>query len=222
LSDGVDESSAARRGDAIAIVPGAGHSRRMGRPKLTLPWRLDGRAATIIERVVAALERGGVRRVFVVARGDDAELAAVVARTSARLVVPEIDPPDMRASVSAGLRAAREDGAAPGPWLVVPGDHPLFGPDTVRRLLECWGATVATPRQHSTPSVFVPVHDGQRGHPVLFAPELAACVEEIPDGAGLNWLVKGGLAARREVVVDDPGVLADLDTPADYERWRDR
>ncbi len=194
----------------------------MGRPKLTLPWTLDGRAATIIERVVAALARGGVRRVFVVARGDDAELAAVVARTSARLVVPEVDPPDMRASVSAGLRPAQGSETAPGPWLVVPGDHPLFGSDTVRRLIECWGTTVAIPVQHPMPSVYVPVHGGERGHPVLFAPELASRVDEIPDGDGLNWLVRSGLAARREVAVDDPGVLADLDTPADYERWRDR
>jgi molybdenum cofactor cytidylyltransferase len=196
----------------------------MGQPKLTLPWRVGDRVATIVERVVAMLRAGGVTRVLVVARRDDIALAETVARSSARLVTPEVDPPDMRASIAAGLSAARDDVASPGPWLVVPGDHPLFSPETVRRLLSAWEQFVATEAEaeRTQSSVFVPTHDGRRGHPVLFAPELAGAVDAIPADAGLDWFVKSGMAMRREVPVDDPGILADLDTPADYEFWRDR
>ncbi len=40
----------------FALIPAAGKSARMGRPKLTLP--LGGR--TVLEHVVTALRRGGV------------------------------------------------------------------------------------------------------------------------------------------------------------------
>ena len=46
-----------------AIVPAAGRSERMGRPKLILP--IGG--ATVIARVVAALRQGGAEPVVVVA-----------------------------------------------------------------------------------------------------------------------------------------------------------
>lgn len=209
---------------AVAIIPGAGLSRRMGRPKLTLPWRLGHREATIVERVVTMLCSGGVTRVFVVARRDDLALAAAVAQTTALLVTPGIDPPDMRASIAEGLGAARTGQVAPAPWLVVPGDHPLFTPETVTHLLSAWERSQApeSDSERPRPSVFVPTHAGRRGHPVLFAPELASAVDAIPPASGLDWFVKSGMATRQEVPVDDPGILADLDTPADYEFWRGR
>ncbi len=46
----------------FAVVPAAGRSSRMGRPKLSLP--LGGR--TVLEHVVIALRQGGVDEVLVV------------------------------------------------------------------------------------------------------------------------------------------------------------
>ncbi len=58
-----------------AVVPAAGRSERMGRPKLTLP--IQGRP--MIALVVSALRLGGVEMVVVVTPPVDAEETAAIA-----------------------------------------------------------------------------------------------------------------------------------------------
>ena len=61
-----------------------------------------------------------------------------------------------------------------------------------------------------------PLYRGRRGHPPLIArAALPANLGDEPAG-GLRGLLAGHAAAAREVAVDDPGVLVDLDEPADY------
>ena len=64
---------------AAAIVPGAGASRRMGRPKLLLPYA-DG---TVLGALVDALRVAGTSPIVVVAAADDAELRAWCAAAAA-------------------------------------------------------------------------------------------------------------------------------------------
>ena len=84
--------------------------------------------------------------------------------------------------------------------VVLPVDHPLVTPETIK--------AIAAP---AAPAV-LPVHGGRRGHPVALAREVA---EGIASGAisgptlhhvvaGLGWV---------EVAVDDPGVHANCNTP---------
>src|SRR6516164_184174 len=83
----------------FAVIPAAGHSRRMGRPKLALP--LGER--TVLEHVVTALRQAGVELVLVVIGPHVPELAPLAERAGARvLALPEATP-EMRATVEAGL-----------------------------------------------------------------------------------------------------------------------
>jgi molybdenum cofactor cytidylyltransferase len=63
-----------------------------------------------------------------------------------------------------------------------------------------------------------PTFEGVRGHPVLFAralfPELLE--EALPEGA--RTVLRRYLGSRLLLPVDDPGILADIDTPEDYRR----
>ena len=99
-----------------AIIPAAGHSQRMGRHKLLLPWK----SSTIIEQVLAAWTSSRVSRVVVVARGSDRELQVICRRADVDLVLPDIDPPDMKISVQHALthiqRKCRLDFAELLPW----------------------------------------------------------------------------------------------------------
>ena len=70
--------------ESFGIVPAAGHSRRMGQPKLKMPWG----GLTVIEQVVAAWRRGGVDHVMAVVRADDAELARMCDQAGAIVVSP--------------------------------------------------------------------------------------------------------------------------------------
>lgn len=203
--------------ELIAIIPAAGLSRRMGVPKLLLPWR----GTTVIESLVSELQAAGVGRIYVVMRAADQALQTAVTARGAIPVIPEIDPPDMRSSVEAGLRAAHGlqnssvpdntiNGALTSPsWLLIPADHPLISRNTVDALRSGW---VPETRQ-----ILIPTYAGQRGHPTLFTGHFTREVPQIPAGSGLNRLVSQHSAAIREIPVNDPGVTLDLDTPADYQ-----
>ena len=101
-----------------ALIPAAGESVRMGRPKLLLP--LGG--LTILERVVSAARMGGASRSVVVVRPDDADLANAGRAAGADVVRLPAATPDMRATVIAGLNWIEAHVAAherPGFFLIL-------------------------------------------------------------------------------------------------------
>jgi molybdenum cofactor cytidylyltransferase len=194
----------------VAVVPAAGHSRRMGRPKLALPLG----TATVLGRVVAALRQGGADAVLVVVGPHVPELAPLARTAGAEVCLLPAATPDMRATVEAGL-AWIEERFRPGPedaWLLAPADHPTLDADVVRALLAARAADPAA-------SVFVPTWQGKRGHPTLIAWRHVAGIRTHPPGEGLNAYLRLQRDQTREVPAN-AGILCDLDTPADYERLR--
>ena len=191
----------------VVIVPAAGHSRRMGRPKLLLP--LGDR--TVIARLVDAFDHPSVGGVLVVIRPDDSALAEAVESTGATLVRPPQSPVDMKASVAYGLDEMRRrwPGDAVDGWMLVPGDHPVLDARLVGQVVEAWS--------ESRPPVMVPTCDGRRGHPTVFADRLADEVASIPPDDGLNRLVANYGNQVEEIELGRPEVLWDLDTPEQYE-----
>lgn len=180
----------------------------MGRPKLLLP--LGGR--TVVDRLVETLDDPRIAEIVVVARRDDTVLAAELRDKPVTLVQPEVDPPDMRASVQHALdhlgehdRPEENDG-----WLLIPADHPILSRDVLNTLIEAWSRSDA--------SILAPVHEEKRGHPTIFRWSLAQEVEALPPDCGLNVLVRSREQHLQTVEVEDASVLTDLDTPEDYDR----
>ena len=192
----------------IAIIPAAGLSRRMGQPKLLLPWR----GTTVVAHLVGELQAAGIQRIFVVLRASDAALRTAVEASGAIPVQPPLDPPDMRASVEYGLQVASQAASScvsDSGWFLIPADHPLVSRDTLKALYEAW--------QPRSRQILIPTFNGQRGHPTLFSLDFAQEVADIPADQGLNWLVRRNAASIKEIPVNDPGTIADLDTPEDYQ-----
>jgi molybdenum cofactor cytidylyltransferase len=186
----------------------------------------DGRA--LIEQVLAAWRASRVSEIVVVMRRDDLALAERCRGERTKVVQPEIDPVDMKASIIAGLEQVRtmhaptDDDA----WLVAPADMPLLPATAIDAVIagyqqrfaaEARGASSADDAE-SRPPVIVPHFQGRRGHPVLFAWRLSGEVGQLAPGEGLNRLVE----RHPSLVVDvaDEGVLSDVDTPEDYSRLR--
>jgi molybdenum cofactor cytidylyltransferase len=198
----------------FAVVPAAGRSRRMGRPKLALP--LGGR--TILEHVIAALRQAGVEHVLVVVGPQVPELVPLAEQAGAHVVQLDDETSGMRETVEHGLRRLEEhfQPRSDDAWLLVPADHPTLTADVVRRLA---GARAAHPEH----TIFVPTHDGRRGHPLLITWDHVAGIRAHPPGQGLNAYVRGQVDRTMEVPVAQPGVLGDLDTPEEYaqllSRW---
>jgi molybdenum cofactor cytidylyltransferase len=173
----------------------------MGATKALL--ELEGR--TFLARVVAALPEGGCASVLVVIpEGDDALEAA--ARAAGGDVVPNPAPGEGPIT-SLRLAIARVAGTAAG-VAYLPVDHPLVRPATVARLLDAARASGAP--------LTVPVLDGRRGHPALFAASLFADLVDPRLEGGARTVVHRRLDEARLVDVDDPGVVADIDTPDAY------
>jgi molybdenum cofactor cytidylyltransferase len=193
---------------SVAIVPAAGASRRMGRPKLLLP--LAG--GTVIGGVVAALVDGGAGEVVVVAAPGDEALAAWARENALTLAVNPRPEDGMLSTIRAGLAAAGGTAAlavAGRPALVTPGDLPRLSPATVRAVLAVLAAGAP---------LAVPVHRGRRGHPLGIAPALLPEIDDLDPAGGLRALLARRASSVREVPVDDPGALHDVDTPDDYAR----
>jgi molybdenum cofactor cytidylyltransferase len=198
-----------RASRAFAIVPAAGDSLRMQRPKLLLQWQ----GKLLIEHVLAAWKASQVRATVVVIRPDDQELATAVERAGAVVVRPPLPPPDMRASVSFGLGEIRRlfEPHAHDAWLVAPGDLPRLSTPVVDRLI---GEHLLQPD-----AALVPVAGLRRGHPVLFPWHWTTRVRHLEPDEGLDTLVRDGLA--REIDCRDllkPADFDDIDTPEDYQR----
>lgn len=192
----------------FALIPAAGLSRRMGRPKLLLP--LAGR--TVLEHVVTALHAGGVDGVLVVVGPERADLTEPAERAGATVAALAVQTPDMRATCEHGLDALaqRWQPAEADGWLLQPADHPTLRPDVV-------GALIRVAADRPDTDVVVPAHGGRRGHPVWLRWRLAAAVRRLPADQGLNRLVRDHAARTSELNWPDAEVLRDLDTPEDYQ-----
>jgi len=196
----------------FAVIPAAGLSRRMGRPKLTLP--IAGRS--VISRLLEVLDQPAVTDCVVVMRKDDDALFEEVRRSSATIIRPDVDPPDMRASVEHALNhirschaPAEDDG-----WMLIPADHPVLNRELLGRLIVRWDETAA--------GIVVPVYEQRRGHPTFFRWRFADAATGIPRDRGLNVLLAQFADDVVEVPVDNSAVLTDLDTPADLQRLREQ
>lgn len=196
-----------------ALIPAAGKSRRMGRPKLAL--MLHGQ--TVLEHVIAAARTAGASPVLVVIAPRAADLAAIARASSADVFQLAEDTPDMRTTVQAGLdwleqthRFSPDDA-----WLLLPADHPTLDAAAIVPLIEQARGDVAG-------DVFLPVFEGKRGHPTLIRFRIAPDIRALPPETGLNVLFRKLGSRVREVPSPSADVLRDMDTPEDYEALRQR
>lgn len=195
---------------SFAVIPAAGESIRMGAAKLLLPWG----QATIIEAVLARWRASRIDRIIVTLRPGDDRLAEICRREGAEVVVVAPPPADMRASIEAGLAhlAERHSPTPADVWLVAPADVPTLASTVINRLLSA--------HRPEIPRVVRAMHRGAGGHPVLLPWAAAAQLGRLALHLGLNQLVRDSHAIELECGAE--ALCADLDTPADYERLRDR
>jgi molybdenum cofactor cytidylyltransferase len=197
----------------FALIPAAGKSVRMGRPKLALP--LGGR--TILEHVVAALQRAEIEHILVVLGPHAFRLVPLAETAGAQVLLLGQETVDMRGTIEEGLRWLEErfQPRDEDNWLLVPADHPTLDAAVVRQLLQTRAA-------HPEFSVVIPTFQGRRGHPALIGWRHVAGIRALPPNQGLNTYLRGQAAVTREMPVCSADILDDLDTPADYERLLNR
>ncbi|MCX7002267.1 MAG: nucleotidyltransferase family protein [bacterium] len=185
-----------------ALVLAAGFSTRMGRPKALLDWH----GAPFLAQICRTLTAAGMSRIIVVTNATNDKECRLQANPADAGVVWVINPrPEdgMLSSIRCGLGAL---GGTRAQVLLCLVDHPGVQAATYRTLAAHAAAG----------TIVVPTHAGRRGHPTVFGADF---IDELRHGAcpdGARSVVRAHPDALREIVVDDPLVLADIDTPADY------
>jgi molybdenum cofactor cytidylyltransferase len=184
------------------IVPAAGRGSRFGGPLHKLAQPFDG--STVLGTTV----RHAIESQLSVVVLTTAELAPLVSGLLAMRDIVVLSDAEaargMGATIAAGVA---ERSGAPG-WLVLPGDMPLVQPGT---LLAVAGALEQHPVAYAQ-------YRGRRGHPVAFAAELYSELIQLSGDDGARRVMLRYPAHGQDV--DDPGVVQDVDTPADLENAR--
>lgn len=187
------------------IILAAGESRRMGSPKALLPYE----GHTFIERICDAFLAAGVDELIVVLGAREEKLRPALPEDP---VLRTVVNPDYKlgqlSSLTTGLSALSPESEAAVVNLV---DHPLILAGTIRSL-------IASFRADPLP-IIIASHNGKRGHPVLFSRHVYVELLTAPLDQGAKVVVRKDPERVREVRLDDPGILADIDTPEDYTRW---
>ena len=110
--------------------------------------------------------------------------------------------PGMGDSIAAAVRATPD---AAG-WLILPGDLPLVRPGTLQAVAAALVTGVGAVQ---------PQYQGKRGHPVGFGAACHAQLAVLEGALGASSVLRAMRAADSvvDIVVDDIGVVTDIDTP---------
>lgn len=192
---------------ALAVVPAAGRSQRMGQGKLLLPFG----DTTVLASVLRALHDGGVARAAVVASPENAERLRTQLGDGDELAVNPTPEQGMLSSILIGIDALggpAELARGSVPLLVCPADLPALRAETVR--------TIRQAVSDRGPRLSVPLVDRRRGHPLAIAPSLVEAIGEVSPAVGLRQLLQLHPNDLACIPVEDPGAVHDLDRPEDY------
>jgi molybdenum cofactor cytidylyltransferase len=172
----------------------------MGRPKALLPLR--GR--TFLENILDAIAHSNIAHTVVVSGHYRDEVERIVTAPATTVFNANYEQ-GMVTSFQAGIRAL--PGISSGALLFLV-DHPLVDAEVVNALI----ANLAPGR------IVIPVFEGRRGHPVLFAAGVLEEILALTAFEGANIVVRKDPDRVVHVSVRSAGILVDVDTPEDYLR----
>ncbi len=185
------------------MILAAGESKRMGKPKLLLPFG----EKTIIETVIDSVIQSKLDDVLVVLGAHREKIEKKIKDFSIKIVVNPNFKNDMLSSVQCGFRALPEDVEAS---LVILGDQPEISSALINKIVEVY--------KRSKKGIVLPVYRKNRGHPVLIDMKYQGEIEDLNPDLGLRNLVYKHAEDILEVEVITPSILQDIDTIEDYNR----
>ena len=187
------------------ILLAAGRAERFGSDKRAAPIRDGPDAGTALGVVACRHLTAVIDYVIAVVRPGDDGLQASLEREGARVVVAQHADEGMGASLAAGVAAASP---ATG-YVVALADMPWIDLATIERVAQA---------VRDGASIVAPVYRGMRGHPVGFSSAHRQALLGLTGDEGARVVIASHAGELALFDVDDPGVLRDVDTPADLAR----
>ena len=208
--------------EIFAIILAAGESRRMGQPKLLLPWG----EMTVLGQVVATFAAGlstdseadkraqtDEFEIVVVTGGARERVESLVAELAKQYPVRTVYNPQhaqggMLSSIQVGLAALGPQGRAA---LIGLGDQPQVQEETVRNICAAFVQTDS--------ALVVPSFQERRGHPWLVARPLWPEVLTLSTSTNPRQFLNAHMMQVKYIPAGE-SILLDMDTPEDYIRQR--
>ena len=187
----------------VAIILAAGESRRMGQPKQLLPFG----DKTMLECVIAAFGTPRVDEIRVVVGYKADEIAAKIAHTPCKIVKNDRYSLGMFTSMQAGLRDLPKKTRI---VMLAICDQPRLKRKTVETLIEEFEK-----KRHK---ILIPSYNGRQGHPPLLRAEYAKEILAMEESLTLKHFYAEHADDIARLVVEDEGVLVDIDDRETYER----
>jgi molybdenum cofactor cytidylyltransferase len=184
----------------VGIMLGAGASRRLGRPKQTLPLG----DTTLLGYVLREAEASALERVVLVVGGAADEALAAVEPSRATVARNDSYGSGCASSLLAGLDAAGETEAI----MLLLGDMPGVGAATIDFVAAAW--------ESDRPWAAVTSYRGERGHPFVFARSAFGDLRALHGDKAVWKLMEQRSGEVVEARVPGP-IPRDVDTRADYE-----
>lgn len=181
-----------------AVLLAAGQGRRFGGEKLLA----DLRGRTVIDHALDILDAFAFDAAVCVVRPNSSVTEHVASRI--RTVVNPHADLGMGTSLAVGVAALPPVDAA----FILLADMP----DIPAGL---FAQTVAATA--SGADIVVPVHNGQQGHPVLFARRCFPDLMALTGDTGAKAVIRSGAYTVVPVESDSPGILRDIDVPGDLD-----
>jgi molybdenum cofactor cytidylyltransferase len=182
-----------------ALVLAAGRSTRMGAAnKLTLPLRGE----PLVCHAVDTLYGTSVSEIVVVTGHEAAAVRAALHDRDVSFTHNADYASGMASSIAAGIAVVADADAV----LLCLGDMPAVPPIVVEALI----AAATTPD-----TIVLPVHEGRRGHPVLFGSGHFPALRALTGDRGARDVLTAASEDIIEIGCEDPGIHRDIDTAED-------
>jgi molybdenum cofactor cytidylyltransferase len=189
-----------------AIILAAGQSKRMRQPKMLLPWG----KLTVIEHVISTFLNAGIEDLIVVTGGAREQVEGAIGQYPVRKIHnTDYAAGEMLSSIQCALRVMPQRAQAA---LIGLGDQPQVHEESVRLIYKEF--------QVSQSRLIVPSFQMRRGHPWLIARSLWSEILDLKQPESPRDFLTRHADEIHYINVDTPSVLADLDTPEDYEKSR--
>ena len=181
------------------ILLAAGQSQRFGHTDKLLQPLSNGLPliTQAVRTMLTALES-----VMVVLPPEHDELKQVLQDEAVQLTINPAADVGMGNSLACGVSACAEaDG-----WIIGLADMPWIQPTTINKVMSAL---------HIGHSLVAPRYQNLRGHPIGFGREYRETLMNLQGDAGARSVLKQHKAKLHYLDVNDPGILLDVDTPAD-------
>jgi molybdenum cofactor cytidylyltransferase len=192
------------------IILAAGSSQRMGSPKSLLKIG----EKTFLQHIVEVLRSARITDIVIVLGAEAEEIRKSLTWFDGKIVFNEDWSKGQLTSIIKGIDALDLNSTEPeevNGAMICPVDHPLLTQSVLIDLLQGYWT--------SKKKIIVPTFNGQRGHPVIFNKELFDELRNAPFDVGARSVVRKHPEQVHEVALEEEGVLINIDTPENYEKY---